>query len=53
MIHIIIYHTVLETVTCCQSIQGPLKYFDNYSEADTASHYFYMARNMAEHVFEL
>ena len=42
----------VKTVTCRQPIQAPLKYFDNYFHAGIASH-FYMARDMAEHAFEL
>ena len=42
----------VKTVNCCQLIQAPLKYFDNYFHAGIASH-FYMVQDMAEHAFKM
>ena len=55
MIHKYISYSAyqVKTVDCHQPIQAPLKYFDNYFNAGTASHYFYMMQDMAEHAFEL
>ena len=37
----------VKAVNCRQPIQAPFNYFDKYFHADTASSYFYMARDMA------
>ena len=54
MIHKYIPYSTYQakTVNCCQPIQVPLAYFDNYFHAGIAS-YFYMVQDMAEHPFKL
>ena len=46
MIHTYIPYSAyqVKTVHCHQPIQVPLKYFDKYFHAGTASHYFYKAK---------
>ena len=55
MIHKYIPYSAYQakTVNCCQLIQVPLTYCDNYFHAGIASCYFYMVQDMAEHVFKL